>query len=116
MTSIQDVTYFLGDFHQKLKIWNILFRDDRSKNTQTLAELEISPVDRVRVIEALIPEDYSDGPLVDILNKGNEMWVFGKRIKKLEVYIKVTIGDPGSNVICISFHIAANLMNYPFKN
>lgn len=44
------------------------------------------------------------------------MWVFGKHVKSHETYIKISIGAPGTNAICISFHIAEHPMNYPFKN
>jgi hypothetical protein len=39
-----EVENFLKQFHQKLKIYNIIFRDDRGKNIRTLAELEITPI------------------------------------------------------------------------
>lgn len=32
-----------------------------------------------------------------------------------EIYIKISLGRPGSNSICISFHIAEHPMQYPFK-
>ena len=43
------------------------------------------------------------------------MWVFGKTLKKQDIYIKVTMGLPGAQVNCISFHIAEKEINYPFK-
>jgi len=116
MTAIlSQVEKFLKDFKSKMSIWDVFFRDDRGKNTKTLAELEISPTERKRILEELVVTDYSEGPLEDILNKGNDMWVFGKTVKKREVYIKITMGIEGSRVVCISFHIAEHLMNYPFK-
>ena len=39
-----EVEKFLKQFHQKLKIYNIIFRDDRGKNIRTLAELEITTI------------------------------------------------------------------------
>ncbi len=42
----------------------------------------------------------------DTLNKGPAMWIFGKQVKQQEIYIKITMGAPGTSVICISFHIA----------
>ena len=42
MTTKEDVERFLNQFHEKLKIYNIFFRDDREKNLQTLTELEIT--------------------------------------------------------------------------
>lgn len=91
------------------------FRDDRGKNLQTLADLEITAVYRRKVILNIEPEDYSEGPIVDTLNKVGEMWVFGKDVKGREVYIKITLGHPNNSTICISFHIAEHPMTYPFK-
>lgn len=115
MISEQDVSKFLKDFKEKMKIWSVLFRDDRGKNAQTLADLEIRPIDRDKVLENLKIEDYSEGPLEDTLYKGADMWVFGKDVKKNEIYIKISIGYAGAGVICISFHIAEHNINYPFK-
>ncbi len=116
MAPQETVKIFLADFHDKMKIWDVLFRDDRGKNTQTLADLEIRPIDRKRILEALVVTDFSEGPLEERLYGGAEMWVFGKAVKKREVYIKITLGFPGSSVICISFHIAEYPMKYPFKS
>jgi len=115
MISKEQVEEFLRTFKQKKKIFGILYRDDRGKNTQTLADLEIRPMDRDRIIENLNPEDYCQGPTDDILHGGASMWVFGKEVKKNEVYIKITIGYPSSGVICISFHISGYPLTYPFK-
>ena len=104
--SKQQVSAFLRDFKEKMKIWNILFRDDRGKNAQTLLDLELRPLERLKIIAALECDDYSDGPLEDTLNKGPAMWIFGKQVKQQEIYIKITMGAPGTSVICISFHIA----------
>lgn len=60
-------------------------------------------------------KDFKEGPVKEELNRGADMWVFGKTIKKREVYIKITMGTIGSSVICISFHLAQHKMNYPFK-
>lgn len=35
------VKSFLRDFKQKMKIWDVLFRDDRGKNTDCLTSLEL---------------------------------------------------------------------------
>jgi hypothetical protein len=98
-----------------MKIFGILFRDDRGKNQATLQELEIVPSYRTVVIENLRFEDYVQGPVVDELNRLGEMWVFGKDVKGREVYIKVMISGVTSQTICISFHIAEHPLIYPFK-
>ena len=116
MATKQQVEDFLKRLKEKITVFDIIFRDDRGKNLQTLATLEITPTYRKQVILNIEAEDYSEGPIVDTLNKMGEMWVFGKDVKGHEVYIKITLGYPNSSTICISFHIAEHPMNYPFKN
>ena len=116
MVTKQQVEDFLKRLKEKIKVFDIIYRDDRGKNLQTLATLEIAPTYRKQVILNVEPEDYSEGPVVDTLNKMGEMWVFGKNVKGQEVYIKITLGLPNSSTICISFHIAEHPMTYPFKN
>ena len=110
-----DVQCFLEQFHEKMKVFGILYRDDRGKNQKALEELEIVPSFRKVIIENLKVEDYVEGPLVDELNKLGEMWVFGKDVKGREVYIKIMISQFGGQTICISFHLAEHRLNYPFK-
>ena len=98
-----------------MKFWDVLFRDDRGKNAQALVDLELRPKERKAIIETLETKDYSSGPLTEKLYGGADMWVFGKTIKKKEVYIKITMGAMGCSVICISFHLAQHKMNYPLK-
>ena len=116
MATKQQVEDFLKRLKEKIKVFDIIFRDDRGKNLQTLATLEITPTYRKQVILNIETEDYSEGPIVDTLNKMGEMWVFGKDVKGQEVYIKITLGQPNNSTICISFHIAEHPMSYPFKN
>ncbi len=116
MTSKEEVALFLKQFHQKLKIYHIVFRDDRGKNLSTLAQLDIPPSARIKVIKEISVEDYSEGPIADTLNKVNEIWVFGKNVQKHEIYIKISLGYPNCSTICISFHIAEHPMQYPYKN
>ncbi|HET6245906.1 MAG: toxin [Bacteroidetes bacterium] len=108
------VKSFLKDFKEK-KFWDVLFRDDRGKNAQALIDLELRPLERKAMLEGLETKDYSEGPLKEILYGGAAMWVFGKTIRKKEVYIKITMGAMGSSVICISFHLAQYKMQYPLK-
>lgn len=115
MITKEDVEKFLEDFSLKVKIFGIRFRDDRSKNHNALLELEITPKERMNVIMQLNCYDYSEGPIIDMLNNQGEMWVFGKDVKGNEVYIKITLGRPNSHTICISFHRAEYPMSYPLK-
>lgn len=111
----EDVEKFLSDFHAKMKVFDIVFRDDRGKNLETLALLEITPVYRVTVLSELEVRNYVDGPIVDTLNESGDMWVFGKDVKGREVYIKISLGLPDRQTICISFHLAEHVLDYPYK-
>lgn len=115
MADLKEVEAFLKEFHDKMKFWNIFFRDERGKNAQALVDLELTPNSRKEIIESIVASDYSQGPLDEKLYGGTDMWVFGKIVKKQEVYIKVSMGMSGSPVICISFHVAEKKMNYPLK-
>lgn len=113
MATQEEVEAFLKQFHQKLKVFSIIFRDERGKNAQTLADLEITPKYRETIIKAIEVEDYSQGPIVDTLNHLGDMWVFGKDVKGHEIYIKISLGRDNCQTICISFHIAEYRMKYP---
>ena len=115
MSTESEVAYFLEDFKEKMKFWDVLFRDERGKNAQALVDLELRPIERKAILEALKTKDYCEGPVAEKLYGGADMWVFGKTVKKKEVYIKITMGAMGSSVICISFHLAQHKMNYPLK-
>jgi len=111
---VEEVEDFLRQFRVKMKIWDILFLS-REKNIQTLTDLEITSAQRKKIIEDLEYKDYSEGPLEDKMMGGASMWVFGKIIKKREIYIKITLGKANLSVICISFHIAEHPIKFPLK-
>ncbi|MDY3894345.1 MAG: hypothetical protein SOZ21_07660 [Candidatus Cryptobacteroides sp.] len=73
MIDKEEVQHFLNQFHSKMKVYGIIYRDDRGKNRQTLQALEIVPMYRRVVIESLTVEDYVQGPLIDELNRFGEM-------------------------------------------
>lgn len=115
MATPDEIQSFLQDFKVKLGIWGIIFRDDRGKNLQTLLDLDITPIFREKILKELLVVDFSQGPLKENLNGGADMWVFGKLIKGQSIYIKITLGIVGKQVICISFHISEHTMKYPLK-
>jgi hypothetical protein len=115
MANPDQIQLFLHDFQVKLGIWGVIYRDDRTKNTQALLDLEITPAARENLLRSLDWTDYSEGPKKENLFGGSDMWVFGKSVKDQEVYIKITLGLAGQKVICISFHLAERPMKYPFK-
>ena len=115
MLEIEEVRAFLEQFNTKVQVFGILFRDDRPKNKEALQILDITPLQRELIVKSLHVQDYVEGPVIDVLNKKCEMWVFGKDVKGREVYIKITLGYQNGQTICISFHIAEHPMQYPFK-
>lgn len=115
MITIEEVKEFLNQFNIKAQIFGIQFRNDRKKNRETLLLLDISPLQRELIVKNLQVQDYVEGPVIDVLNKEGEMWVFGKDVKGREVYIKITLGYENGQTICISFHIAEHPLSYPFK-
>ncbi len=116
MASKNEVRSFLRDFKYKLDfVGDVLYRDDRGKNIETLLLLEFRSHDRKRILKELDIEDYCEGPTKDTLHHGPDMWLFGKIVKGYEIYIKITIGAYGSKVVCVSFHVAVEPLVYPFK-
>jgi hypothetical protein len=117
MVRREEVEVFLKDFIYKLNFWGLLIRTDRTnpKNTTTLLALEFKYVHVRQILAGLKPEDYSEGPLKDKMYSLSDMWVFGKIIKQQEIYIKIQLGLPDSETICISFHFSERAMSYPLK-
>ena len=116
MSTKDEVAVFLRDFKVKLGVWGVIYRDERFKNTQTLLTLDIVPAARTKILEELEVTDYCEGPIEEKLYGGSMMWVFGKAVKGLEVYIKITMGIASNKVLCISFHVSEHAMNYPLKS
>lgn len=115
MATKEEVKQFLDNFFVKSKIFEIIFREERGKNTSALLKLEITPNKRKEIIYALDVADYVDGPIDDKLYGIASMWVFGKKVKGFNVYIKVSMGIKDLSTICISFHEAEFELIYPFK-
>ena len=115
IATLAEIQKFLNDFHQKVEVFDIIILNDREKNAKTQAALELTPYSQREVIKSIVVEDYSEGPIKNLLNSWGALWVFGKDVKGQEVYIKISYGMPNSHAICISFHIAEYPMNYPYK-
>ena len=60
MATKHEVEHYLNDFKTKMRFFQIIFLDDRGKNSQALLDLEISPNRRKEIIEKLTVEDYSE--------------------------------------------------------
>lgn len=107
-----DVDKFLRHFLPKMDVLGIIFLN-RSKNQEALKILGITPSARKEIIKSIIPDDYIE-TIIDKFSYG-DMWVFGKDCDGVAVYIKIALGKPNTNTICISFHAAEYPLNYTFK-
>jgi hypothetical protein len=88
----------------------------RDKNSATMTRLEYTSADVKNAILELSVEDYCSGPDPDPDVRG-EVWVFGKRVQELEVYVKLKLfGDSrAEGVRLISFHKAEAPLAYPLR-
>jgi hypothetical protein len=114
MKSKQEVEKFLEEIRIKYAsgVLSLFYLNDRVKNVRALLDLEIPPDQRTEIIMKLKPEDFyriEEGKYLEQY----EMYSFGKTVKGIEVYIKISITD--RNVVCISFHEAEFIIDYPFK-
>lgn len=107
-----EVRQFLKQFFPKLDIFGIFFLN-REKNNEALRALGITPKAREEIIKTIEVQDYVE-TITDMMSFG-DMWVFGKDYDETELYIKISMGRPNSNTICISFHTAEHPINYAFK-
>lgn len=109
------VKSFLLELKQVIKTWDIFFISRPKNSVQDMADIGITANSRKEIVAQLELEDYSEGPEPETQYNGKEMWVFGKIIKKQEIYIKLTLSKITGGAICISFHKAEHPMKYPFK-
>lgn len=115
MPKRKEVELFLKELKYKVNIFGIVFIDERQKNAQTILILDISPTKRTEIIKGLNAVDYSEGPIEEKIRGFEQMWVFGKLVRKKEIYIKICMGHFNNPAVCISFHIAEHKMKYPLK-
>lgn len=104
---------YLNRFKAKASIWGIVYLD-RDKNLEAVKQLGITAAQRDEIIMGLATEDYVE-TLPPMMAGMQEPWVFGKLYELVELYIKITMGYPDSNTVCISFHKAEYPLNYAFK-
>ena len=109
------VSQFLREMREKLRVFDVAFRP-RDKNTATLLELEMAPWHRNKVLLALTEEDCFSGPNPDLHQPGRPpFFEFGTKLQGREIYIKMSLGIPGKQVDCMSFHFAEYPLRYPLR-
>lgn len=115
MTQRTQVELFLAQFRE---CWppRCSISGKRDKNLQGLADLNLTAKQREEEIMSLAVENYHDGPLENKSRGGQGIWIFGKLINGIELYIKLNIfeADGQFYATCISFHPAEVCLTYPF--
>lgn len=112
INSKNEVEAFLHRFIPKLDIFGIIVLN-RQKNFEALKLLGITELERKEVIKTIVVDDYVE-TIKDAVSFG-DMWVFGKDFENTELYIKISMGKPNTNTICISFHKAEYPIKYAYK-
>jgi hypothetical protein len=110
-----DVDSFLKEFKLKAKIFNEINFYPRSKNTDTLLQLEITARKREEIILALSIENYYRGPTKDTYPDRPAYYEFGTNVNNQEIYIKLSLGKYNKVPDCMSFHIADYKLEYPLR-
>ena len=90
----------------------------RPANRQALADLGITAFERLKKIRGLVVADACQLLASDYAEEkesGRRLWVFGVKVKKVEVYVKIQFGAYNDAPLCISFHRALFPLGYLFR-
>lgn len=123
IASIQQINSFL------MKIKHIAERNSssfivasqREENLRTMLELGFKDSHIIEEILGLTYRHYSVGPTINTSKDGfrkGDVWIFGKDINGVEIYIKIMIIETKRRLecICISFHKTDSPMLYPYRS
>lgn len=98
------IEQFLQAFKAKVNTFEVIFLNERPKNSvKSLLAVGFSPANRRALLLDLKFDDYAQGPLVDKVTK-LPLWVFGRRVNEIDLYIKIHMGLSGKPTVCVSFH------------
>jgi len=116
---IEDVNKFLVRIKQAIANGKYRFEGKRRKNVESLALAGILPKHVKGYIMALTYLDYFNGPEPERGSKfpPGQYLFFGCIINGWEFFIKVKVEDHTGDdfCVCISFHIAASPIYYPYR-
>jgi hypothetical protein len=110
-TPIQ-VKRFLREFKMAAGKGNGICYGQREKNWNTLVNLNMTTSMRNDCVLGLTWRNYCQSPMDDNGSESGDVWVFGVKEGKHEIYIKLKFAN--SIPVCISFHCAEHHMIYPF--
>ena len=111
--TIDDVKSFLNSMNVKIDIYGMVFAE-RQRCQETMRMLGINEIVAKSIIKTLDATDFSKY-FDDTTQWGCDLWAFGKDINGEEIYIKIGLGLPNRQTVCVSFHRADFPIQYPFK-
>lgn len=111
----EEIENFLQTFHSKYENFGLVELNNAANNLQTKISLELQPNDLPTILNSLNSSNYLTGPIKEAQQFITPSWVFRKKIKQLEVHIKLTLGIPDAPVVCIFFKIAEAAILYPIN-
>ena len=111
--TIEDVRGFLRSLNVKIDIYGMVFAE-RKRCQETMRMLGINEAVAKSIIKTLEATDFSKY-FDDAIQWGCDLWAFGKDDNDEEIYIKIGLGIPNRQTICVSFHKADFPIQYPFK-
>lgn len=111
--TIDDVKNFLNSMNVKIDIYGMVFAE-RQRCQETMRMLGINAIVAKSIIKTLEATDFSKY-FDDTTQWGCDLWAFGKDINGEEIYIKIGVGLPNRQTVCVSFHKADFPIQYPFK-
>jgi hypothetical protein len=115
ITSVEEAERLLLEIKQKIRKNGLLFLRNKEKNCQTLARLGIMAIRVREIIDGLQAKDYYEGPDPDEKYPSKWISIFGVTFQGTELYIKFSVGEDDTPVVCLSFHEAERPMTYQFK-
>ena len=94
--------------------------DDEYTNENTMLELGYDTSDVIEELKTLGLDDYSESIVDNVANGFEVFFVFGKKIRGRDIYIKVRMKHRRKTqdeyVFCISFHFARHPITiYPYR-
>ena len=78
---------------------------ERKENMITKRKYGLTTIEQEEMVKQLMPKDLVKGPVLDEDIPSEDVWIFKKKYKKIEIklYIKLKIRN-NSECICLSFH------------
>lgn len=115
MATEQEVIQFLRKWKEVTAHLAIDFVP-RGKNIEGIKKLGITIKMAKKMLCELAVENYVLGPEKDEKHGTRDIWVFGLKGRRMEIYIKIKLYEGGGVLRskCLSFHPAEYPLRYPF--